>query len=213
MRIIAICGSPRKESNTEFYLNTVLNCLKYEGAETQLISLREKSINECRACYGCVEAKKCVVEDDFQEIFNSMISADGILLGSPVYHSSITPKLKALLDRAGFSGRWYSNEMKKNDQAYSWSGNAFSGKVVAPVSIARRAGHNFTFAQLLLWATCNECIIPGSSYWNVGTAGKGGAVDASEDEEGCTIMKQLAVNMYKVIHALKADQINGGKRC
>ncbi len=202
MKIVAVSGSPRKESNTEFYLKTVLKELESKGAETKFISLRDKAIKGCCACYSCVEAKKCVVNDDFQEIFGELMTADGILLGSPSYHSSITPELKALLDRAGFSGRWYANEMKKSGEAYSWSGNAFSGKVVAPVTVARRAGQNFAFAQLLLWATCNDCVIPGSSYWNVGVAGKGGAVNARDDEEGITIMKQLASNMYRVINAL-----------
>lgn len=202
MKIVAVCGSPREKSNTGFYLKTALEELEKLGAETRFISLRDKSLRGCRACYSCVEAKKCVVQDDFQEVFSEMVSADGILLGSPSYHSSITGELKAVLDRAGFSGRWYANEMKKTGEAYSWSGNAFSGKVVAPVTVARRAGQNFTFAQLLLWATCNDCVIPGSSYWNVGVAGKGGAVDAADDEEGVSIMRQLAANMHRVIKAL-----------
>ncbi len=81
-----------------------------------------------------------------------MARSDGILLGSPVHHSSVTSEMKALLDRAGFSGRWAVNEMQAKDNNYEWKGCIFSGKVVAPVTVARRAGHNFAFAQLLLWA-------------------------------------------------------------
>ncbi len=205
MKILGICGSPREESNTRFYLRQTLSEFETQGAQTEIILLRDLNIRGCKGCYGCVKAKKCVIEDDFGIVFEKMMEADGILFGSPVYHSSITSELKAVLDRAGFSGRWYSNEMKGKEDSYEWKGTVFSGKVVAPVTVARRAGQNFAFAQILLWATCNDCIVAGSTYWNVGVAGKGGTVNADEDEEGIGIMKHLASNMTHIIRCLKRE--------
>ncbi len=202
MKILGICSSPRLEGNTSFYLNTVLSEAERLGAETELIKLSDKKISGCKACYSCVKAKRCVVEDDFQEIFDKIIEADGILFASPVYHSCITPELKCVLDRTGFSGRWAKNEMKETKTSYEWKGCAMSGKVVAPVTVARRAGQNFAFAEVLLWASANDCIIVGNTYWNVGVAGKGGAVNADEDEEGIGIMKRLASNMVDIIKKL-----------
>ena len=180
----------------------VLDEVAERGAEVELISLAGKNLSGCTGCYQCIEAKKCVIEDDFQAIFQSIIEADGLLLGSPVYHSSITAELKAVLDRAGFSGRWAMNEMKEKDSAYTWKGTVFSDKVVAPITVARRAGQNFTFAQLLLWATANDCIVVGNNYWNVGVAGKGGAFDAEADTEGVGIMKGLAERMYTLLKTM-----------
>lgn len=202
MKLLAICGSPREHGNTDTLLNTVLNEAKRLGAETELIWLGDKSIHGCKGCYGCVKARHCTIEDDFQQVFSAMARADGILLGSPVYHSSVTPELKALLDRAGFSGRWAVNEMQQKSDSYEWKGSVFSGKVVVPVTVARRAGQNFAFAQLLLWAACNDCIMVGNTYWNMGVAGKGGAVDAEDDKEGIDIMKGLARRMVGTIEAL-----------
>lgn len=204
MKILGICSSPRMEGNTNYYLNTVLEEARRLGAETEIIKLAGKKISGCNACYGCVEAKKCIVDDDFEEIFDKIVEADGILLASPVYHSCITPELKCVLDRAGFSGRWAKNEMKETKSSYDWKGSALSGKVVAPVTVARRAGQNFAFAEILLWAAANDCIIVGNTYWNVGAAGKGGAVNADEDEEGIGIMNRLAANMVNVIEKLNA---------
>lgn len=203
MKVIGISGSPREQGNTETYIETTLRQLKEQGVDTELIRLKDKTIEECKGCYHCAKEKECATKDDFQEVFAKMMEADGILLGSPVYHSSITPKLKALLDRAGFLGRWVANEVKTGADSYQWKGTAFSGKVVAPITVARRAGQNFTFAQLLLWATVNDCIIVGSHYWNVGVAGKGGSIDAKEDEEGIGIMLHLADNIAHVIKQLK----------
>ncbi len=204
MKILALSGSPRPGGNTDQYLKMVLDECASLGADTELVRVSEKDIKGCRACYGCVKAKACVWQDDFQAVFAKIMEADGILLGSPVYHSSITPELKAVLDRAGFCGRWATSDMKSKEKAYEFNASIFSGKVVAPVTVARRAGQNFAFAQLLLWAAANDCIIVGNTYWNVGVAGKGGAKDAAEDEEGVTTMKNLAKRMVGLLHKLNA---------
>jgi len=196
MKILGLNGSPRREGNTGFLVKYTLEKLEEKGIQTEQINLSDYKIDQCRGCYECVKAKKCTIkEDDFSEIFEKMVESDGFILGSPSYHSSMTPRLKAVLDRAGFSGRWYVNDMKEKSDAYEWKGTAFSGKLVAPVTVARRAGQNFTFAQILLWATVNDCIVPGSNYWNVAVAGKGGAVDAKDDEECKNILKHLSDNI------------------
>ncbi len=194
MKILGLNGSPRQNGNTGYLIKYTLDQLEKKGIETEYINLSDYKIGQCTGCYKCVEAKKCVIQDDFMTIFEKMVESDGFLLGSPTYHSSITPQLKAVLDRSGFSGRWYSNEMKSKSDTYYWDGNVFSGKLVAPITVARRAGQNFAFAQILLWATANDCIIPGSTYWNVSVAGKGGAVDADEDEEAKSTLNHLAKN-------------------
>jgi len=48
-----------------------------------------------------LKEKKCVISDDFQEFANKYLEADGIIMGSPVYHLSITAQLKSALDRLG----------------------------------------------------------------------------------------------------------------
>lgn len=195
MRALGICGSPRKNGNTEYFTKVVLSKLEEEGIETEFISLIDKTISECTGCYNCVKNRECIIGDDFQEVFKKMIEADAIILASPVYHASITPKLKCLLDRAGFTGRWIANEMAEKSGNYNWKGTAFSRKLVAPITVARRTGHTFAFAQLALWGTVNDCIVVGSNYWNVGVAGAGGQINAEEDKEGIGIMEHLAGNI------------------
>lgn len=195
MKVLAICGSPRKNGNTEYFTKVVLSKLEKEGIETEFISLIGKDISECTGCYYCVKNHKCCIADDFQDVFEKMINADAIVLASPVYHASITAKLKCLLDRAGFTGRWIVNEMAEKSAAYNWKGTIFSRKIIAPLCVARRTGHTFAFAQLALWATVNDCIVVGSNYWNIGVAGAGGQVNAEDDKEGITIMEHLAENI------------------
>jgi multimeric flavodoxin WrbA len=189
MKVIGIAGSLRPESNTLKFVQHCLANLNDQGLETELISLRDKTIKPCLGCYQCVHIGRCVQEDDdFAAILDKMKAAQGIVIGSPVYVSSVVPQLMALLDRATFVALW-------NDRF-------FSGKVGGPITVARRAGHNMAFSQLLLWFFINGMVIPGSTYWNVGVAGARGARDAEKDEEGMDTVKNFAKHMAHVMKKL-----------
>jgi multimeric flavodoxin WrbA len=189
MKVVGIAGSLRPQSNTLYYVKTALETLEREGVQTELISLRGKEIKPCTGCYDCTRQGRCTIEgDDFDEILERMRTAEGLILGSPVYLSSVVPQMMALLDRATFV-------------AY-WNNKFFTGKVGGPVTVARRAGHNMAFSQLLLWFFINGLIVPGSTYWNVGTAGTGGARDAEKDTEGLQTVTQFARNMAGLMKRL-----------
>ena len=90
MRVVAFNGSARKDGNTAILLDLVLNELKKEGFETELIQLAGETLAGCIACYKCAENKdqKCaVVKDRGNEYIAKMKVAQGILLGSPTYIS------------------------------------------------------------------------------------------------------------------------------
>jgi len=203
MKVLAISGSPREDSNTKTMIQQVLDELNKHELDTELISLCDKSILPCKACYHCVKHQSCIQKgDDFDELFTKVKNAEGLILGTPVYHGAATANLKAFIDRAGFLSRWVASEMKEKNESYNFQGTVFSGKVGAPLTIARRTGQTFAFAELLLWFTVNDFVVVGSSYWNVGMAGKGGAVDVLEDEEGILNIKYFASNMASVINKL-----------
>jgi len=180
---IAISGSPRRNGNTETLLNRALDRLKTQGIPGELISLSGKNIRGCTACGSCGESKDSTCPglsgDDFGPIFQAMLQADIIIVGSPVYFGSATPELMALLDRAGYVA--------------GANNKLFSRKIGGPIAVARRAGQNFTYAQLLFWYMINDMVVPGSTYWNVAQAREPGAV--SQDAEGLATIDRFADNL------------------
>ena len=116
-----------------------------------------------------------------------MVEADGIILASPVYFSSATPKIKALIDRAG-----YVSIAK---------GRVFENKVGGPMAVARRAGQNFTFAEMLFFFLHQGMIVPGSTYWNIAFGRAKGEV--SNDKEGMETARNFAKKMVWVIKKIK----------
>lgn len=101
-KVVAFNGSSRKDGNTAILLNLVLDELKKDGIETELIQLAGETLSGCIACYKCAENRdqKCAVaKDRVNEYIAKMQQAEGILLGSPTYISDMTANMKALIER------------------------------------------------------------------------------------------------------------------
>jgi multimeric flavodoxin WrbA len=182
MKAVLVCGSPRLKGNTQKLLEIAQEVLIENRIETELILLHGKEIKPCIACNRCRETmdKTCSIkDDDFHEIFHKIIEADAFIVGSPVYFGSATSQTTSLLHRTGYVSRG--------------NGQLLSGKVGAPIVVARRAGHNFTYAQLVLFFTINDMIVAGSTYWNIAFGRNPGEV--VEDEEGVDTIRRCAQNI------------------
>jgi multimeric flavodoxin WrbA len=190
MKVVAFNGSGRKDGNTAILLNLVLDELKNEGIQTELIQLAGETLSGCIACYRCAENKdqKCaVVKDRFNEHFARLQHAEGILLGSPTYVSDMTVNMKALIERSAIVSRNNGNLLKR--------------KVGAAVIAVRRAGATHVLSSINYFFLNTQMIIPGSSYWNMAIGRNPGEV--KDDEEGIQTMQTLGQNMawlLKKIH-------------
>ncbi len=186
MKVLGIVGSPRKNGNTEILTAYVLKAIAEEGLDTELQRLAGLDIRPCNACMACQKEERCAIGDDFFPVYLKMKDVDGIILASPVYYGSATALMKAFMERAGYISRY--------------NGEPFSGKVGGPLVVARRAGHNFTMAQLTMWFQILGLVVPGSSYWNIAFGrGKG---EVTKDEEGMKTAWNFGKNVARVIKAL-----------
>lgn len=187
MKVVAFNGSARKKGNTTIMIEQVFDMLKAEGIETELISLAGKNIKGCLACGKCFESKNrqcaAITDDPINEYISKIDEAQGVILGSPVYFSTLSSSLKALIDRVGSVGKA--------------NGDMYRRKVGAAVVAVRRAGSVLTFDTINNFFLISQMIIPGSSYWNTGIGLTPGEV--SDDAEGMQTMKTLGENMAWLI--------------
>ena len=99
--IVAVNGSPHAGlGNTSMMIEMLRGPLSEEGFNLETINLCEKEIDYCYGCAFCMEKGKCWIEDDHRAIVNKLLSADGIILGSPVYFFHVTAQMKTFLDRS-----------------------------------------------------------------------------------------------------------------
>jgi len=182
MKVLGINGSPRKNGNTHEMIVKVFEVLKAEGIQTELIQVGGKKIKGCIACLKCFENKdkRCSVKNDiFNEIFEKMIDANGLILGSPTYFTDVSAELKALIDRSGLVA--VANE------------GLFRHKVGAAVVAVRRGGGVHVFDTINHLFQMSQMFVVGSTYWNLGFGYDKG--DVRNDTEGINNMIDLGKSM------------------
>ena len=188
MKAIGIVGSPRKGGNTEILTQHTLKAIEEEGLDTELIRLAGLDIRPCNACMVCLDEERCPIDDDLFPIYTNMKGAEAIILASPVYFGSATALLKAFMERTGYIARN--------------NGQSFTGKVGGPLVVARRAGQNFTLAELMFWFHIQGFFMPGSTYWNIAFGRNKGEVE--NDEEGLATAWRFGKNTALLVKKLNA---------
>ncbi|HNZ41728.1 MAG TPA: flavodoxin family protein [Bacteroidales bacterium] len=182
MKVIAINGSPHKEGNTFHALAMVGKELQAQGIEFEVLHIGHKMIHGCNACGNCARNRddKCVINtDDLNQWIQQLKTADGIILGSPVYYSGVAGTMKSFLDRLFFVS--------------GVNGNLFRHKVAAALTAVRRTGGSATLDCLYHYLSYSEMILATSNYWNVIHGSAPGEVQ--QDVEGKQIMRVLGKNM------------------
>jgi multimeric flavodoxin WrbA len=107
MKLIALCGSARKQGNTSKMLHQVVEGAKSVGAETEFVNLFDLNYKDCISCYCCkLKNSKsyghCVVDDDLKPILGRIEESDVIVLGSPIFYGNLSGQMRSFTDRLLF---------------------------------------------------------------------------------------------------------------
>jgi len=98
MKILAVCGGLREESNTN---KLVRKIAESSGCDCEIVELGKLEVKSCTGCSECMMNEgKCPIEDDMQDLYEKLIEADAIILGSPTYYMNISGAVKCLIDRS-----------------------------------------------------------------------------------------------------------------
>ncbi len=113
MKLIAVNGSPRPNFNTAKLLKEAVRGAQDAGAETEYADLYKIPFKGCVSCFLCKrrdgEACVCQVKDDIQPLFERILKADALVLGSPVYFGDVTAGAEAFLERLVFPALSYDD--------------------------------------------------------------------------------------------------------
>ncbi|MDR3629131.1 MAG: flavodoxin family protein [Desulfocapsaceae bacterium] len=107
MKVIAFNGSPRKKWNTATLLEKALEGASSKGAETELIHLYDLNYKGCLSCFSCKTMNgksygRCAVNDDLTPIFEKVLDAQSLILGSPIYLGTATGQMRSFMERLTF---------------------------------------------------------------------------------------------------------------
>lgn len=193
MKVLAINGSARKDGNTAILIHTIFEELNKAGIDTEMIQFSGHVIEPCKACWACAGQKNCVHRNDiFREVFDKMMEADGIILGSPVYCANISSNMQAFLERAAVVGDMNRGLLSNKH------------KVGASVAAVRRGGALQAIDAMNHFFLNQEMIVVGSTYWNMVYGQMPG--DVLKDEEGLTTMRNLGENMSWLLKKIAQEE-------
>jgi multimeric flavodoxin WrbA len=187
MKVTLINGSPHEKGTTAFALGEIAFSLQKEDISSEIIQIGHLPLRGCLACGGCYDSKKCVINDQLNEIAEKIRQSDGLVIGSPVYYAGINGTLKSFLDRL----------------FYSCTGQ-FRFKPAAGIVAMRRAGGTAALQTINQYFEFAEMLITPTMYWSAlhGLNGE----QAAGDEEGVQMCRVIGRNMAFL---LKMKQASG----
>ena len=197
MKVILINGSPRKKGCTYTSLSIVAQELEKNGIETEIIQASEKEVKHCTGCGYCQRVPKgyCVFKDDHvNETSDKVAAADGVILGSPVYFSSMTSLASAFFCRLF-------------RPSYRLLPDKLRHKVGAAVVCLRRSGGSVTYQQIMQYFDMCEMPTVTSMYWPIIHGNR--PEDIMQDEEGLQTLRILGSNMAWMLKNIEAGKKAG----
>ena len=186
MKVIMLNGSPHKDGCTYTALSIVVEELKNQGIDSEIIWLGNGPVRGCIGCGACRRSGKdsCVFTDDnVAEIAEKMKGADGYVIGAPVHYASPNGATIAALDRIFYS-----------------AGKHLQFKPIASVVSARRAGTTASYDVLNKYCGINNMLMVPSTYWNMVHGSR--PEDVLQDKEGDSVMRAIGSNMAWLLKLL-----------
>lgn len=206
VKLLGISASPRAAATDYFVKATLDEAGKNELVETQYISFKGKKIASCNQCDYCKRNKvpECIIKDDFQEVAEAFLKADGLLVASPVYVYSAAPQLYAFFSR--LRAVFHNDPSQLNDKF----------GVAMAVGGERNGGQEATVGAIInLMMTRGVNVVSneakgylGAYLWSKDNKAEG----AKEDERAMEKARNLVNRLTRVLITFKLGQIEMEKR-
>lgn len=107
MKIIAVIGSPKGKGSGYKIVKMIEDKMQEivtSNLDFEYLFLKDANLKLCIGCYNCMSKgeDKCPLKDDRFLIEQKLLAADGFILSSPVYMSSVSWLMKNFIDRFAY---------------------------------------------------------------------------------------------------------------
>lgn len=106
VRVVAVYGSPRRNGNSSTLLDKFIEGVGESKTNRRQniivvdkIYVKDLNISPCRECCNCSKTGQCIINDDMQTVYKKLIDGDFLAVASPVFFTTVSGYLKALIDR------------------------------------------------------------------------------------------------------------------
>jgi multimeric flavodoxin WrbA len=176
--------SPRKGGNTEILISEALAGAQESGAKVELLRICEMKIAPCDGCETCHQSGECKIKDDMQKVYKKMLTADGIIIGSPVYFWTVSGQTKIFMDRT-YALRYPYHKLKN--------------KVGGAIAVTGRRGSVNALSVINNFFLGHDMLVTGLGISGYGTEKGEVKQDKRAMQEAKSLGKQV-VQLIKPIH-------------
>jgi len=100
MNIVAVLGSPRKESQCNRLALEVARGAESKGYASAVYRINDMDVRGCQACRACKEnGVDCIVKDDLQPYWAKLHEADALVVSAPNYASYVCGPMMTYMNR------------------------------------------------------------------------------------------------------------------
>lgn len=202
VKVLGVCGSPRKGKNTEKLLSIALKAAEEAGAETDLLSLAGLDIKPCTGCGTCVREGRCPQDDgdDMGAVKGRLLGADGFVFAAPSYFGAVPGVMKNMMDRS---------------RSLKMDGHRLEGKVASVLSLSglRYGGAEQVAESLVRFGLIHGMVVVGgcgdplsSGYFGIASLqGDEGWRRAEADQVAASNARGVGKRVAEVAAALKTS--------
>ena len=108
MKILTLCGSPRRRGNTA----TVLMAFERLASKNHSVERVDVVVQDIKGCIGCDNCQKdknqpaCIQKDGLNNLLQKVIASDLVVYAAPVYVWDFPAQMKTLIDRQYCLLKW-----------------------------------------------------------------------------------------------------------
>jgi len=115
--IVGFSASPRPQGSTAWVVETILEGARERGAQVCAWIAARLNLQPCHACFACkTKDRRCVIQDDMPRIHSSILEAQALVLGMPIFMGQMSAQAKIFVDRLHplFAPRFSPSFQEKN---------------------------------------------------------------------------------------------------
>jgi multimeric flavodoxin WrbA len=99
MKVLVLQASPNLKGSTAILVDEFCRGAKEAGHTVERVDVRKLKISPCTGCVACGYEGPCVQHDDMDDLRARILSADMLVLATPLYYYGMTAQLKTVIDR------------------------------------------------------------------------------------------------------------------
>ncbi len=195
-KVLGINASPRKYGNTFKLLKVALITAELYGASVEIVHLYDYEIKPCEGCLSDEQLAcrpPCLGGDESWSVLKKILSADALIISTPVYWYGPSGHLKNLLDKMTVFENMIFIDGK------SW----VEGRVAGIIAVGAEAGAVMTISYLMSVLNSMGYVIPpwALAYYQ-------GLEDALKNKEAVMDSANIGKIVVEMVNILKKNAVS-----